>query len=153
MHILYTFWWYPYCWWHPIEIWSYKTLKSTMFVQYHSMCKTESPVSPTVVMGVSPKWCTFSDNIQWHIVEIWSHPAQKPCVSVLMKVNISEDSDGTYTKDAHSMCFLMIPIHSGVFGAWYSSIANNVKVILYRWFHFDGDTPLLLMHAFSTSND
>ena len=80
---------------------------------------------------------------------------------MVIKVNISEDSNGTYTKDAHSMYFLMIPTHSGevpfIFGALilstqvyqtslvprllpmpksgeepgYEAIPNNVKVILY----------------------
>ena len=56
------------------------------------------------------------------------------------------------TRKMHILC--MIPIHSGVFGACYSSIANNVKVILYflismipLWWRHTSPS-----HAFSTSN-
>ena len=48
-------------------------------------------------------------------------------------------------RDAHSMYFLMLPIHSGVFGTCYSSIANNVKVIL----DIDDSTLMVTRLSFS----
>ena len=56
----------------------------------------------------------------------------------------------------------MIPIHSGdvpiIFGAFdfvYSSIANNVKGYTFRYqrFHFDGDTPFLMLFSMQTNGE
>ena len=46
MHMLYTFWWYVYCWWHPMYTWSFRALKSTMLLPYPNMDKTHSSVAP-----------------------------------------------------------------------------------------------------------
>ena len=46
MHMLYTFWWYVYCWWHPMYTWSFRALKSTMLLPYPNMGKTHSSVAP-----------------------------------------------------------------------------------------------------------
>ena len=61
MHILYTFWWYQHCWWYPVQIWSYMALTSTMFLQYRNTqsCTCISLMKKTVVVGLTPKRCTF----------------------------------------------------------------------------------------------
>ena len=150
MHILYTFWWYPYCWWHPIQIWSYTTLKSTMFVQCHNMCKLNH------LCLLSKEDISNGSLIKMmHIFWLNSVTYLKPSCSEAV-CDFADESkhlwghDGTYTKDAHSMYLLMIPIHSGVFGAWYSNIANNVKVILY--FLISMIPHASPSRAFSTSN-
>ena len=70
-----------------------------------------SSMKKTVVVGLTPKQCTFcvcSDDI--HIVSDISYKIRSHLVYVLrINVNISEDSDRTYSKEAHSLYFLMIP--------------------------------------------
>ena len=66
-------------------------------------------------------------------LSVTSHTNLKPSCSdvVLIKVNISEDSDGTYTKDGYSTYFPMIPAHYSSDVLTRTQLTRNRKLILY----------------------
>ena len=68
-----TLGWSPYCWWHPIQIWSNPALKLTIVVKDvktgENWIACISSTKKTVVIALAPKWyisCVLSDDI--HIV-------------------------------------------------------------------------------------
>ena len=137
-----------------IQLWSQQCL-CTITICVSSITCVSSAIdssdgSLTKMMHILYAFWLYSDFL-WHIIEIWSHLAQKSCIILLVKVSISEDSDGAYTKDddTYSISHLYLEL-------WfvYSSIANNVKLI----YSLISMIPLWWWHAspslaFSTSND
>ena len=87
----------------------------------------------------------YSDCL-WHIIQIWTHLALKSCETLLMKINIGEDSDGTYTC---KRCTFYVPLILKV-AIIYSSTQPTMWKI-YKIILSDMDNSTLMVILYSTS--